>query len=156
MLRLTPAEARRMGISVNKKTGRAKIKRKVPAPTVREKDGKLVITIYDIPPSLNDWHGMHWAAKAKVKRQWEDMLITLLRGRRQFQQPVIRIVFHPDTQRERDKDNYTPKFIMDGLKKSGIIRDDSVNAVDLDWDIATEPAEWCRTEIVVWEKGKVT
>ena len=150
MLRLTVSEARKLGIVVNKKTGRAKMKRRIPEPSVKQEGGKLTIVIYDIPPSLNDWHGMHWAAKAEVKTQWEDMLIYLLRSCRRVEKPVVRIMYYPGLDRDRDKDNYTPKFIMDGLKKAGVIQDDSTKVVDLDWSIG--PVVECgRTEIVIWE-----
>ncbi len=152
MLRLTISEARKLGIVINKKTGRASMKGKRPEPVVRQEPGKLTIIIYDIPPSLNDWHGMHWAAKAKVKRQWEDMLKALLRGCRQVEKPVVRITFCFDLDRDRDKDNMAPKWIMDGLVKSGVIRDDSTKAVDLDWNIGPV-VEYGRTEIVITEVG---
>jgi hypothetical protein len=95
---------------------------------------------------------MHWSKKAKAKKHWESMLIALLRGCRLIERPVVRITFHYDLQRDRDKDNMAPKFIMDGLVKSGIIEDDNVKAVDMDWTISTERAEWCRTEIVIIER----
>ncbi|MDF2571537.1 MAG: hypothetical protein K0R55_3141 [Sporomusa sp.] len=118
---------------------------------VKQEFGKLIITIYNAPPSLNDWQGMHWAAKAKAKKQWENLLKSLLRGCRRFEKPVIRIIYCYDIDRDRDKDNMAPKWIMDGLVKSGVIQDDSVKVVDLDWTISPERAEWCRTEIVIWE-----
>ncbi|MBP2635023.1 MAG: hypothetical protein H6Q72_930 [Firmicutes bacterium] len=150
MLRLSTSEARKLGIVVNKKTGCAKMKRKRPEPVVKQESGKLTVVIYDIPPSLNDWKDLHWAAKAKVKKQWENLLIVLLRGCKQVERPVVRIIYYPDIDRSRDKDNYTPKFLMDGLKKSGVIRDDSTKVVDLDWDIG--PVVECgRTEIVIRE-----
>ena len=150
MLRLTTSEARKLGITVNKKTGHAKMKRRRSEPVVKQEPGKLTVIIYDIAPSLNDWHGMHWAAKAKVKKQWESLLIVLLRGCKRIERPVVRITYYPGIERSRDKDNYTPKFIMDGLKKSGVILDDNVKVVDLDWSIG--PVVECgRTEICIWE-----
>ena len=152
MLRLTSAEARKLGIVVNKKTGRAKMKGKRPESMVKQVPGKLVIVIYDVPPSLNDWHDMHWAAKADAKKQWEELLKALLRGKRRMQKPVVRITFFFDLDRDRDKDNMAPKWIMDGLVKSGVIRDDNSKVVDLDWTISPERAKWCRTEIVITER----
>lgn len=150
MLRLTTSEARKLGIVVNKKTGHAKMKRRRPEPVVKQEPSKLTVIIYDIPPSLNDWHGMHWAAKAEVKKQWESLVIVLLRGCKRVEKPVVRITYYPGIERSRDKDNYTPKFIMDGLKKSGVILDDNVKVVDLNWSIG--PVVECgRTEICIWE-----
>jgi hypothetical protein len=151
MLRLTPSEARKLGIVVNKKTGRAKMKGKRPEPVVRQEPGKLTVIVYDVPPSLNDWHGMHWAAKAESKKNWEELLKALLRGKRQFARPVVRITFFFDLDRGRDKDNMAPKWIGDGLVKSGVIRDDSTKVVDMDWTISPKRANWCKTEIVIWE-----
>jgi hypothetical protein len=151
MLHLTLAESRRLGISINKKTGRARFNNSRPDPKVIKEPGKLTVIIYDVPPSLNVWHGMHWSKKSKVKKQWGNMLIVLLRGYRRIERPMVRITYHYDLERDRDKDNMTPKFIMDGLVKSGIIRDDNTKAVDLDWTISPERAEWCRTEIVITE-----
>ena len=63
----------------------------------------------------------------------------------------MRITFFFDLDRDRDKDNMAPKWIMDGLVKSGVIQDDNTKVVDLDWAISPGCAEWCRTEIVIWE-----
>ncbi|HWR07433.1 hypothetical protein [Sporomusa sp.] len=52
----------------------------------------------------------------------------LLRGKRRIQKPVVRITFFFDLDRDRDKDNMAPKWIMDGLVKSGVIRDDKIRA----------------------------
>ncbi len=152
MLRLTAAEARKLGIVINKKTGRAQIKRKRPESIVRQENGILTVAIYDVPPSLNDWHGMHWAAKAEAKRQWEELLKALLRGTAVYRQPVVRIAYSFNIDRNRDKDNMTPKWIMDGLVKAGVIEDDNSKAVDVDWSIVPDVCEWCKTEIVIRER----
>ena len=141
MLHLTPTEARKLGISVNKKTGRARFNNSRPDPKVIKEPGKITVIIYDVPPSLNSWHGMHWSAKAKVKRQWEELLITLLIGCKRVERPMVRITYHFDLERDRDKDNMAPKWIMDGLVKSGVIKDDNSKVVDLDWTISPERAE---------------
>ncbi|WP_371381442.1 hypothetical protein [Sporomusa aerivorans] len=44
----------------------------------------------------------------------------------------------------------TPKWIMDGLVKSGVIRDDSTKVVDLDWSIGPVGVIG-KTEIVITE-----
>lgn len=155
MLRLTAAEARKMGLVVNKKTCRAKIKRNRPQSEVKQDGSRLMITINDVPPSLNVWHGMHWAKKAQEKRKWEELINSTLvwkRKRRQaYKRHIVRITFYFDIDRRRDKDNMTPKFLMDGLVKAGVIRDDNSKEVDLDWFISSDIHEWCMTEIVVQE-----
>lgn len=155
MLRITAAEARKMGLVVNKKTCRAKIKRNKPQSEVKQDGSRLTITINDVPPSLNVWHGMHWAKKAQEKLKWEELIKSLLAGKRKrskaYKRPVVRITFYFDIDRRRDKDNMTPKFLMDGLVKAGVIRDDNSKEVDLDWNIDPGVHKWCTTEIVVRE-----
>lgn len=155
MLRLTAAEARKMGLVVNKNTCRAKIKRDRPQSEVKQDGSRLTIIINDVPPSLNVWHGMHWAKKAAEKCKWEELIKSLLMGKRKlkraYRRPVVRITFYFNIDRDRDKDNMTPKWIMDGLVKAGVIRDDNSKEVDLDWFISSDIHEWCKTEIVVRE-----
>lgn len=150
MLRLTPSEARRLGIVVNRKTNRAKITLKRPKDTVSHCNGVITLTIYDIPPSLNDWTNQHWSKNYKEKKRWEDLITTLLKRKNQLNNPIVRITYYPDINRSRDKDNYTPKYIMDGLKKSKIIIDDNTKVVDVDWSIHPEVSIHCKTEIKIW------
>jgi hypothetical protein len=155
VLRLTAAEARKLGLIVNKKTGRAKKKSTRPESIVRLEPGKLTIVIYDVPPSLNVWDKWHYMKKAEVKKQWEELIGALLSGKkrikRAFDKPIVRITFYYNIDRDRDKDNMAPKWIMDGLVKAGVLKDDNSKEVDLDWCVDPGIWEWCRTEIVVWE-----
>jgi len=61
----------------------------------------------------------------------------------------VRITYYFAANRRRDKDNYTPKMLMDGLVKAGVLMDDSKDRIDLDWGFAQGSPE--RTEIVIEE-----
>jgi Holliday junction resolvase RusA-like endonuclease len=119
-------------------------------------DGGYKVMIEDVPPSLNKWSRMHWTKSRKIKKFWEETVQWMFAGIKQFKNPVVRIRYSFDTKRRRDKDNYTPKFIMDGLVKSGVIKDDNVGAVDLDWNvIVPKNADGCATEIMILEKEEL-
>ena len=61
------------------------------------------------------------------------------------------ITYFFPTRGRRDPDNYSGKFILDGLVQAGILRDDSFRCIDLrlrgDWDKQSP-----RTEIEVSEQ----
>lgn len=88
-------------------------------------------------PSLNDWAGWHWAKKNKEKKSWEEEIGWLCK---KYNEPkltdaFVEIIYYFDNKHRRDKDNYTPKFIMDSLTKAGIIADDNTDNVFLNWKI---------------------
>lgn len=54
------------------------------------------------------------------------MIGWLCKGKQRFEYQVeIEVVSYFPTKRKHDFDNYTPKFILDPIVKSGLIRDDS-------------------------------
>lgn len=55
---------------------------------------------------------------------------------------------HTTARRRRDPDNYSGKFLLDGLTKAGIIVDDSFNHITLRLEAYCDPAR-PRTEINV-------
>lgn len=95
----------------------------------------MILNIFDVPPSLNQWSRMHWSKAAKIKKQWENDIFYSTRVVKQvdekvckkmpYKQAKIKITYYFKTKHRHDKDNYTPKFILDGLVKAGIILDDS-------------------------------
>jgi Holliday junction resolvase RusA-like endonuclease len=95
---------------------------------------KLIIS--GTPPSLNQWSRMHWAKAAKIKKQWEnDILYTFLaeshcnRISFPYQKASVKIVYYFATNRRRDADNLNLKFLLDGIVKAGIIKDDSTKVI---------------------------
>lgn len=91
-------------------------------------------SIYDLPPTLNELNRMHHFKRAKLKEIWE--WLTLEACQDYEIKPMERVsitfeLYFPD-KRRRDLDNYSGlgfKFVMDGLVKAGVLKDDSVNEV---------------------------
>lgn len=98
---------------------------------------KVKIVINDIPPSLNKYLNMHWAKRNETKKDWKKYIVesilksglTLIKSN----DIIITITYYFKTKASHDFDNYSGKWIMDGLKldpKSkygnvGLILDDS-------------------------------
>ena len=114
---------------------------------------QITITIPGkIHPSLNALNRMHWAAKGKLKKEWETEIFWLVKAqgwRVPLKRAQVRITYYLGGNYRADKDNRTPKMIMDGLVKAGVLEDDNTRAVDLDWEI--HPGKPRRTEIRVTE-----
>lgn len=110
---------------------------------------EIKITLTRAHPSLNDWTNWHWAKKSKVKKSFEDEIGWLAGkyGEPKLTNCDVKIIYTFKSKRRRDKDNYTPKFIMDGLVKSGILNDDNDNEIYLNWLIQQGPEE--KTEIFI-------
>jgi len=108
------------------------------------------LEIPKVPPSLNTYKDLHWSARGKLQRIW-DMEVIAGKSRR-WKAPskaCVRIIYHFQTVRKRDKDNYTPKLILDALKHCGVIIDDSADVLDVDWGFGETGEE--RTVITVEE-----
>lgn len=117
---------------------------------------KLNLTIPLTPCSLNEFVRAHWAKRGRIQDEWDmETVIALAKmgeGARLiklFDKAKIRIRYFFRTKHQRDKDNYTPKVIMDCLKGRVII-DDSNDRIDLDWNLSYDRNK-PRTEIVIEE-----
>ncbi|QDR80215.1 hypothetical protein [Sporomusa termitida] len=113
----------------------------------------IKLTVPDVPPSINRWTRLHWTRLRQFKKQWElEVWATAVKAKvnnKQLAKAVIRITYFFTDSRRRDKDNYAPKFILDGLVKAGVLQDDNADAIDVDWCFAKGAK---RTEIVIWEE----
>ena len=114
---------------------------------------RYIYTIPDIPPSLNKYAGREnvWAYRAD-KKQWEALCAVYCRPKpsEPIKKCLVGITYFFRTMQRHDPDNYSGKFILDGLRKAGIIEDDSFSNVMLllcgDYD-----KENPRTEIMIME-----
>lgn len=115
----------------------------------------MVIVVNQIPPSDNKFKGRRnvWEYRT-AKKEWLDMLLWLCKGKvpqKPFERAVVTITYFFPTRGRRDPDNYSGKFILDGLVQAGIIQDDSFRCIDLrlrgDCD-----REKPRTEIEIMEE----
>jgi len=98
----------------------------------------IKFTVPDIPPSNNKYMGnsnSHHIYR-QDKQQWEALIGWSVRAAGWRGEPLpralVRITYHFKDRRRRDPDNYSGKFILDGLKAAGVIEDDSFQNVKLE------------------------
>ena len=112
-----------------------------------------IYTIPDIPPSINKYAGREnvWEYRAD-KKQWEALCAAYCRPKpsEPIKKCVVRITYFFRTRQRHDPDNYSGKFILDGLREAGIIEDDSFENVELHL-CGSYDKENPRTEITVME-----
>lgn len=88
-----------------------------------------------VPPSMNQFNGRtNVQVYRAVKADWTDRVTWQARARRPkrpFERAEVLIEYQFQDNRRRDPDNYSGKFILDGLTKGGIIRDDSFQHISL-------------------------
>ena len=95
----------------------------------------LRIEVPGTPPSLNQIAGKDnpWDYRTE-KNLWTESVRLLARSKKlpkPFDKANVTIeYFFPDNRR-RDPDNYSGKFLLDGLTKAGIIVDDSFDHINL-------------------------
>ncbi|MEW6557199.1 MAG: RusA family crossover junction endodeoxyribonuclease [Elusimicrobiota bacterium] len=91
----------------------------------------MKIVIPEIPSSLNKIFAMHWAERQREKARWSDLIAWKILT--QKLKPIkgqvkIKLVYYFKTKGSHDYDNYSGKFILDGLKGK-VIKDDSQRIV---------------------------
>lgn len=90
--------------------------------------------IPDIPPSNNRFIGREnrWEYQ-DIKKQWAQLIAVYCRPKpdKPIPRASVTLLYHFKDKRRRDPDNYSGKFILDGLKAAGIIEDDSFKCIDL-------------------------
>ena len=91
-------------------------------------------SIKAIPPSNNKFIGKNqrWQYQSD-KKQWARIiqLFCVPRPKEPLKKSKVTIIYYFKDKRRRDPDNYSGKFILDGLVRSGIIKDDSFDCIDL-------------------------
>lgn len=87
----------------------------------------------DVHPSLNKWAIANRFAANKEKQVWKEMVYWACKekGIKATIRGPVRVEIHYKfkDKRRRDCDNYTPKFILDGLVEAGVLVDDSCDIV---------------------------
>ena len=91
-------------------------------------------TINEIPPSNNKFIGRtnKWEYQEK-KKYWAKLISLKCRPKpeKPLEKAVVTLTYFFGNKIRRDPDNYSGKFILDGLVKAGIIADDSFGNIDL-------------------------
>ncbi|MBQ7756449.1 MAG: RusA family crossover junction endodeoxyribonuclease [Oscillospiraceae bacterium] len=110
--------------------------------------------IPDVPPSNNKFIGRNqrWQYQDE-KKKWTEAVALFCRPKPKvpFKRAVVTLTYHFKDGRRRDPDNYSGKFILDGLVRCGILADDSFDVIDLKL-CKGETSKKPYTEIEVEEK----
>jgi len=117
---------------------------------------KIKLAIPDIPPSNNKFigrnaRGFHFVYQEE-KRKWEWMVRAAVKKKPQkpFKKARVRITYFFPNKIRRDPDNYSGKFLLDGLRKAELIEDDSFSNIILEL-AGSYDSENPRTEIELEE-----
>lgn len=98
----------------------------------------MKFVIYDVPPSNNKYMGSGGRGKnfqyQKEKKQWARMIASAVGDNKPkvpVEKSIVTLKYYFRTRHRRDPDNYSGKFLLDGLIEAGVIEDDSFNHIDL-------------------------
>lgn len=117
----------------------------------------ITIVLLFLPPSLNRVAGRGPYNYREAKERFtEQVRLNCLnyRPKTPIDRATVTIRYYFPDKRRRDPDNYSGKFLLDGLTKAGIIVDDSFNHITLRLEAYCDPAR-PRTEIIVEEVPNV-
>ncbi|MBW2672148.1 MAG: RusA family crossover junction endodeoxyribonuclease [Deltaproteobacteria bacterium] len=78
-------------------------------------------------------------------------LLALAANIPKIERAEVRLVYYFKDQRRRDPDNYAGKFILDGLRKAGIISDDNAGVLRLPQPEFRVDRQAPRTEVWITE-----
>jgi crossover junction endodeoxyribonuclease RusA len=104
------------------------------------KDANIMIKLIipEIPPSNNKYMGnsnSHHIYR-KEKEKWAEIIMWEVKSQLKkidaFQKAVVKLKYFFKDSRRRDPDNYSGKFILDGLVKAGVLVDDSFDCIKLE------------------------
>ncbi len=94
--------------------------------------------INDIPPSNNKYMGRgskgHNFVYQDDKKMWAWLVsaaVGRIKPRTPYKKSIVTITYYFKTKHRRDPDNYSGKFILDGLVKAKVIEDDSFSNIQL-------------------------
>lgn len=95
----------------------------------------MKFVIDEVPPTENQFRGRQnvWAYRSE-KQRWTCMVFWACKVAPHETIPKkakVTITYFFKGYQRRDADNYSGKFILDGLVKAGIIKDDSFLHIDL-------------------------
>jgi len=83
-------------------------------------------------PSLNAWSRWHWTQKREFLNGLTDAVRVLVLEKCPSCTPLgkceIQVVHYFRVRRRRDQDNACPKFLLDALRRAGLIQDDNAEA----------------------------
>lgn len=88
----------------------------------------MKIVLKGVPPILNQFAGRKntWEYRA-AKKQWSDAVYIACMAQRPYEtleKAMVRIDYYFPDRRRHDADNYSGKFLHDGLTRAKVIQDD--------------------------------
>ena len=111
-------------------------------------------TLYDLPPSLNEWQNLHLMEKARRKKQVEHDVYYASYNQRPpapYEKAKVKITIFFPVKRRRDERNYDCKWLIDGLVTAKIIKDDNVDVIGRPEIILDYDKEKPRVEVTIEE-----
>lgn len=106
-----------------------------------------------IPPSNNNFIGRtnRWEYQ-ETKKQWCNYIVLFCKPKpdNPIEKSIVHIKYFFKNKTRRDPDNYSGKFILDGLVRNGIIKDDNFNCISLQLSSDVDKIS-PRTEIEITE-----
>ena len=97
----------------------------------------MQITLQGNPPSLNKFAGRQnsWEYR-NAKAEWTQLVWVMCRASKErppqpFDFASVEIKYYFKTHNRHDADNYAGKFLLDGLTKAGVIKDDDMSHIKL-------------------------
>lgn len=121
----------------------------------------MKITLKGVPPSLNRFNGRQntWEYR-KLKESWTNAAAWAARAVGAGKAPppekaLVIITYHFRDSRRRDPDNYSGKFLLDGLTRAGAIKDDDFGHIDL-MQKQGQPSRTPYTEVEIYAQNSGT
>lgn len=117
---------------------------------------QIKIVINAIPPSANNYMGNshNFNTYRNDKKAWEMLIYSAARDKippKPFDKSTVEVVFYFSDAKRRDVDNYI-KFLLDGIVKAKIIKDDSFAKIDKLILSGAVDRVRPRTEIIITEQ----
>ena len=95
----------------------------------------ITLTLNGIPPSLNKFAGREnqWEYRNE-KNEWTQLVMWAIKQQgirlsKPFEHAIITITYYFPDNRRHDADNYSGKFLLDGLTRGGVIVDDDLRHI---------------------------
>lgn len=95
------------------------------------------ITLNGVPPSLNQFAGRENAWRYReTKERWTAAVQWAVKAARAkppepYKRASVELLYYFPTRSRHDPDNYSGKFLLDGLTLAGVIADDSFGCITL-------------------------
>mgnify|MGYP001143085266 FL=1 len=103
----------------------------------------------ELHPSLNEWTHWHWARRDELLDTWTEAVKWLVKHKKcpRLARARCKVIYHFEKPARRDADNFSPKLLLDAMRKGGLLVDDNAGVLDLaQVELAVDPKR-PRTEV---------